>query len=204
MHCFHLFSLIFILAGLSSISKTSKYTPTSVVVNPMIHHPSFYGLTSSNNPVLTTMKCQAEIKVINFNNCLLNAIVKSSDLPKKDWKISLREIFRQFSFEIDYQKFQQWSQANLLLPLSKLDDEEKRSLSVSHHHDEEYYVLHQHLDRCLALLNDLQRGTISMTLLPTNNSESSTMNSISPLAGRNRCVWKINRSTSRDFRRKET
>ena len=162
----------------------------------MIHHPSFYGLT--------TMKSQPEIKVISFNNRLLNAIVKSLDLPKSDWKISLREIFQQFSFEIDYHKFQQWSRANLLLPLTQLDDEEKRSLSASHNNDEEYYVLHQHLDRCLALLNDLQRGTISMTLLPTNNSDSSQTNSISTLAGKDRDVCEMNRSTSRNFRCEKT
>jgi hypothetical protein len=183
----------------SSVIKSNKCPPTNVVVNPLIHHPSFYGLSSStssttkptapsspnsssvvvnplllpssNNPELATKKCtkQAQIKTIKYDNHTLNAIVKSPDVSTNDWKISIQHIFEQFSFDIDYQKFIQWCKINLLLPLIKLDDEEKQIINDN---NDNYYVYQRHLDRCIALLNDLKRGTISMTLLFPSNSES--------------------------------
>jgi hypothetical protein len=164
--------------GSSSISKTNKCLPTNVVVNPMIHHPSFYGLTSSKG--ILSIK-QPEIKSIEFENHSLNAIVKSSDILPNDWKISIKEIFHQFSFNIDYEKFIQWSQINLLLPLIKLDEEENKI--IVNNHDNDYYIYQRHLDRCIALLNDLKRGSISMTLLPSLNNESQQSINKSLLAG---------------------
>jgi len=166
------------LAGSSSIHKSNKCPPTNVVVNPMIHHPSFYGLTSPKS-VLSVK--QPEIKLIKFDNHSLNAIVKSSDISINDWKISIKEIFQEFSFNIDYEKFIQWCQTNLLLPLIKLDDEENKI--IKNNYDDDYYIYQRHLDRCIALLNDLKRGSISMTLLPPSNNESQQLIVKSPLAG---------------------
>ena len=117
----------------------------------MIHHPSFYGLTSPKS--ILPVK-QPETKAIIFDKHSLNAIVKSADIPINDWKISIKEIFQQFSFNIDYHKFIQWCQTNLLLPLIKLDDDENKI--VKNNHPDDYYVYQRHLDRCIALLNDLQ------------------------------------------------
>jgi len=186
----------------SSTHKSNKCPPANVVVNPLIHHPSFYGLTSPikqtppplqpsvpsssySNPVcvnplllpsttnseLATKKSfkQPQIKTIKYDNHSLNAIVKSSDLSINNWKISIKHIFEQFLFDINYEKFIQWCQTNLLLPLIKLDDEERKVLNKN---NDDYYVFHRHLERCIALLNDLKRGTISMTLLPQSNNES--------------------------------
>ncbi|CAF4343849.1 unnamed protein product, partial [Rotaria socialis] len=50
-----------------------------------------------------------------------------------------------------------------------LDDEEKKILNIN---NDDYYVDYRHLDRCIELLNDLKRGTISMTLLPPSNIDS--------------------------------
>jgi len=147
----------------------------------MIHHPSFYGLTSPKS--VLSLK-QPEIKSITFDNHSLNAIVKSSDLSNDDWKISIKEIFQKFSFDIDYQKFIQWCQTNLLLPLIKLDEEENKIIKNNHDDDDEdYYIYQRYLDRCIALLNDLKRGSISMTLLPPSNNESQQLIVKSPLAG---------------------
>jgi hypothetical protein len=107
--------------------------------------------------------------------------VKSSDQSNNDWKISIREIFEKYSFDIDYQKFIQWCQTNLLLPLIKLDDEESKMVQNIHH--DEYFIYQRHLDRCVELLKDLQRGTISMTLLPPDNQETQQLAVKSPLAG---------------------
>ena len=150
---------------------------TNVVVNPMIHHPSFYGLTSSLK--------QPEIKTISFDNHTLNAIVKSADIPVNEWKISIRKkSLQQFSFNIDYEKFIQWCQTNLLLPLIKLDEEEKKIIKNNHnHHPDDFYVYQRHLDRCIELLNDLKRDSISMTLLPSSNNEAQQTIVKSPLAG---------------------
>jgi hypothetical protein len=145
----------------------------------MIHHPSFYGLTSPK-PISSSLK-QPEIKTISFDNHSLNAIVKSSDQSSNDWKISIKEIFEQFSFDIDYEKFIQWCQTNLLLPLIKLDEEENKI--IKDNHEDDYYIYQRHLDRCIALLNDLKRGSISMTLLPPSNNESQQLIVKSPLAG---------------------
>jgi hypothetical protein len=226
-------SFVCILVGLTS-QKTGKCLPTSVVVNPLIHHPSFYGLpatampmkstaTSSSistlvphasissqpssmssnsvviNPLLLssnnvninahnnnnnnhdnndtvldlktkTLTKQPQIKMINHEHRTLNAVVKSSDLSNNDWKISIKHIFEQFAFNIDYQKFIQWCQTNSLLPLVRLDDDEKQ-LYMNGNNDE-HYVCQRHLERCIALLNDLKRGTISMTLLPAVSNDS--------------------------------
>jgi hypothetical protein len=145
----------------------------------MIHHPSFYGLTSPK-PVFSSVK-QPEIKLINVDKYSLNAIVKSSDLSTNDWKVSIKEIFQKFSFDIDYQKFIQWCQTNLLLPLIKLDDEDNKI--VQNIQLDDYFIYQRHLDRCIELLKDLQRGTISMTLLPPDNHESQQSTVKSPLAG---------------------
>lgn len=199
----------------SSGQKSNKCPPTNVVVNPLIHHPSFYGLTPSSSkstpppppsqpatvaaaissPILPNPHAGLStfsaikpnpIKTIIYDHQSLNAIVKSADLPLKEWKISIRQIFDKFLFEIDYERFVQWCSINSLLPLVKLDDEEKRLVS---HHDTDaadVYVYQRHLERCVCLLNDLKRGTISMTLLPPspNDVPSGTSNSVkSPLAG---------------------
>ncbi|CAF3379261.1 unnamed protein product [Rotaria sp. Silwood1] len=62
----------------------------------------------------------------------------------------------------------------LKLRESELDDEEKKFLNNNNNNnnDDDYYVDYRHLDRCIELLNDLKRGTISMTLLPSSNTES--------------------------------
>jgi hypothetical protein len=137
----------------------------------MIHHPSFYGLPSPNSPLLPQKSVkQPEIKTILFDNHSLHAVVSSFDVPVADWKISMKEIFKQFSFDIDYQKFIQWCQINSLVPLIRLDEEENKI--VNHNYDDDFYVYQRHLERCIALLNDLKRGLISMTLLPSENNES--------------------------------
>ncbi|CAF2528327.1 unnamed protein product [Rotaria sp. Silwood2] len=195
----------------TSTHKSNKCPPANVVVNPLIHHPSFYGLsstispikqttatttttalpTSSSNSVVvnplllsstndlesTTKKSSkpTQIKTIKYDNHLLNVILKTSDQSINDSKISIKHIFEQFSFNINYDKFIQWCQTNLLLPLIKLDDEEKKILNNNNNNNnytDDYYVDYRHLDRCIELLNDLRRGTISMTLLPSSNNES--------------------------------
>jgi hypothetical protein len=181
----------------SSIPKSNKCPPTNVVVNPLIHHPSFYGLSSSTsplkqpaptsipsssnavvvNPLLSIKKSQ--IKTIKYDNHTLNAINKTVDQSINDSKISIKEIFQEFLFDINYEKFIQWCQNNLLLPLIKLDDEEKQ---IVNNDNEDYYVYYRHLNRCIELLNDLKRGTISMTLLPPTNNETGPIRS--QLAGK--------------------
>jgi hypothetical protein len=146
----------------------------------MIHHPSFYGLTSPK-PVFSSSIKHSEIKSISFDKYSFNAIVKSSNQSSNDWKISMKEIFEKFSFDIDYQKFIQWCQTNLLLPLIKLDEEESKI--VQNIQQDEYFIYQQHLDRCVELLKDLQRGTISMILLSSDNYESQQLTVKSPLAG---------------------
>ncbi|CAF4360800.1 unnamed protein product, partial [Rotaria sp. Silwood2] len=148
-------------------NKTNKYPLANVVVNPMIHHPSFYGLTAPKT-VLSVQKPvkQPDIKTIIYDNRVLNAIIKSSDTSINDWKISLQEIFQKFSFNIDYQKFIQWCQTNLLLPLVKLDEDENQIIKNNHNDDDNYYVYQRNLNRCIELLNDIKHGSISMTLLP--------------------------------------
>ena len=190
----------------SSTHKSNKCPPANVVVNPLIHHPSFYGLPSSNSPVkqtappssisvsspsnsvvvnplllpastspdTPTKKCL--IKVVKYDNHSLNALMESPNQSLSDSKISIKQIFDQFSFDIDYEKFIRWCQNNLLLPLIKLDEEEKGMLD-DQNHSEDYYVYYRHLNRCIELLNDLKRGTISMTLLPTSNPETNPMKS---------------------------
>ncbi|CAF1197385.1 unnamed protein product [Rotaria magnacalcarata] len=159
----------------ASSNKTNKYPLTNVVVNPMIHHPSFYGLITPK-PVLSVPKIvkQPEIKTVIYENRVLNAIVKSSDISVADWKISLKEIFQKFSIHIDYQKFIQWCQANLLLPLIKMDEQEHQIIKNTQN-DDAYYVYQRNLDRCVELLNDITRGSISMTLLSTASSTISTL-----------------------------
>lgn len=159
-----------------STTKTNKYPPANVVVNPMIHHPSFYGLPSVKTTPLFPM-----IKTIVFNNQTLNSIVKSAEQSMSDWKISLKEIFNKFSFDIDYERFILWCQNNLLVPLIRLDNDESKLRKINS--DDEYFVYQQHLDRCIALLNDLKRGTISMTLVPiTQDMHANKM----PCAGKKR------------------
>ncbi|CAF0992877.1 unnamed protein product [Adineta steineri] len=166
--------------GSPSTHKTSKCPPANVVVNPMIHHPSFYGIPS---PKSVTSHKQPEIKTIILDNHSLNAIIKSSDIPIRDWKISIKDIFQKFSFDIDYQIFIQWCQTNLLLPLIKLDEEEKKLVKNSS--DNDYYIYQRHLERCLELLNDLKSGTINMTLLSTSSNDESQQQQMnkSTLAG---------------------
>ena len=195
------------LAGPTN-QKSNKCPPTNVVVNPLIHHPSFYGFPSSTSPIkpaatpassssasLSTSTLsnsvvvnprllpssnafdfatkvsakQAQMKTIKYDHHTLNAFVKSPEISTKDWKISIKHIFEQFAFAIDYPKFIQWCQTNLLLPLIKLDDEERKISTCDN--EDDYYVYQRHLDRCIALLNDLKRGTISMTLLPPSDQE---------------------------------
>ncbi|CAF0872278.1 unnamed protein product [Rotaria sordida] len=166
--------------------KLNKYPLTNVVVNPMIHHPSFYGLTTPK-PALSIQKSvqQPDIKTIIYDNHVLNAIVKSSDISINDWKISVQEIFQKFSFNIDYQKFIQWCQTNLLLPLIKLDEDENQIIKNNQDDDNDYYVYKRNLDRCIELLNDIKRGSISMTLLPSSSNNEIQQQSMvkSPLAG---------------------
>ena len=208
-------SYFFLVIG-PMATKLVKYPPANVVVNPMIHHPSFYGLSSTSttikplsssppsssmhsssvivNPLLKPVSDTSEnrpqitspypsIKSIKHDQHNLNAIVKAANVSSNDWKISIRHIFNEFAFEIDYQKFVQWCQTNLLLPLIRIDDEEKQIAQFNK--DDDFYVYHRHLERCIALLKDLKRGTISMTLLPpsTNDVQSSTLVK-SPLAGK--------------------
>jgi hypothetical protein len=185
----------------SSTHKSNKCLPANVVVNPLIHHPSFYGLPASNSPVkptapvppLTSVSSPSNsvvvnplllpsstnselatkkslIKTIKYDNHSLNILMKSSNQSMNDSKISIKQIFDEFLFDINYEKFIQWCQNNLLLPLIKLDDEEKQILNDQNHNDD-YYVYYRHLNRCIELLNDLKRGTISMTLLPSSNNE---------------------------------
>jgi hypothetical protein len=192
----------------SSTQKTNKCPPANVVVNPLIHHPSFYGLSSSTSPIKQTVPPpppplqpsvpsssnsvvvnplllpsttnpselstkKSSIKTIKYDNHSLNAIIKSSDQTINDSKISIKQIFKQFLFDINYEKFIQWCQINLLLPLIKLDDEEKQILNDNNNNNnDDYYVYYRHLNRFIELLNDLKRGTISMTLLPPSNNES--------------------------------
>lgn len=153
----------------------------------MIHHPSFYGLPSSKAVLpLQKPQKQPETRTIIYDKHVLNAILKSSDTPIHDWKISMEEIFQKFEFDIDYDKFIQWCQVNLLLPLIKLDEEEIQFIKNGSH-KEEFYVYQHNLDRCIELLNDLKRGSISMTLLPIPSNietdEQQTCTVKSPLAG---------------------
>ena len=136
----------------------------SVVINPFLLPATSTHELSARKP-----SNQPQIQPVKYEHYSLNAVLKSSDIPANDWKISIKHIFEQCSFQIDYDKFIQWCKTNLLLPLIKLDDEEKKLI---HDDDDGYYVYQRHLDRCIALLNDLKRGTISMTLLPPSNDES--------------------------------
>ena len=165
------------LAG-SSTPKATKHPLGQVMINPLIHHPSFYGLTSSGAPLpLQQMRAVsspakpsavAEIKTVMFHQYSFNALVRSADLPVHRWKISLREICQRFSPSVDYQRFLQWCQTNSLVPLLQLDDDERKMFPTNDGQD--FYIYHKHFDRCLDLLNDLQRGSISMTLLPSSSS----------------------------------
>jgi hypothetical protein len=220
----------------ASTHKSNKCPPANVVVNPLIHHPSFYGLTSpikqpsplppppppsipsspsSNsvvvNPLLLTTPelpikkppKQPQLKTIKYDNHSLNAILKSPDLSINDSKISIKHIFEEYLFDINYEKFIQWCQTNLLLPLIKLDDEEKQILNDNH---DDYYVYYRHLERCIALLNDLKRGTISMTLLPSSNNELQSQTGLikSQLAGKLFLFILINITNVRVFRCEKT
>ncbi|CAF4715282.1 unnamed protein product [Rotaria sp. Silwood1] len=173
--------------GSSMTNKTNKYPLTNVVVNPMIHHPSFYGLTTPKTGLSVQKPIkQPDIKTIIYDNHVLNAIIKSSDTSVHDWKISVQEIFQKFSFNIDYQKFIQWCQTNLLLPLVKLDEDENQILKNNYDdNDDNYYIYQRNLDRCVELLNDIKRGSISMTLLPASPNDELQQQLMvkSPLAG---------------------
>ena len=187
--------------------KSNKCPPTNVVVNPLIHHPSFYGLPSSTSPLRQTSSSSSTnavvvnpllssssssksksslketlIKTIKYGNHIFNALIKSADQSIDTSKILIRQIFNAYSLEIDYDKFIQWCQTNLLLPLTKLDEEEKRISQIDQDQIEDYYVQYRHLNRCIELLHDLQRGTISMTLLPSVNNDAGQMKS--QLAGK--------------------
>lgn len=113
--------------------------------------------------------------MINYAHHSFKALIKSVDQSIDSSKISLKDIFSAYAFDIDYEKFIQWCQTNLLVPLTKLDDEEKQIHRISQDQFDDSYVLHRHLNRCIELLNDLQRGTISMTLLPPTNNETQQM-----------------------------
>ncbi|CAF1088225.1 unnamed protein product [Adineta ricciae] len=159
-------------AGSSVVQKSNKCQPTNVVVNPMIHHPSFYGYSSSKPT--PSIKQQVEIKTIYYEHYSLSAIVKSVDTPVNDWKISIRNILQQFSVDIDYHKFVQLVQANSLLRLTKLDEDERRFMkahSIMNGESEDYYIFQQHLERCIALLNDLKHGSIDITCSSSSNNE---------------------------------
>lgn len=180
----------------SSTHKSNKCPPTNVVVNPLIHHPSFYGLPSSTsplrqtssqsstngvvvNPLLSSSSSKSKssvketlIKTIKYGNYTFHALIKSVDQSIDTSKISIKQIFTVYTLQIDYDKFIQWCQTNLLLPLMKLDDEEKQ---IAQDQTDDYYVQYRHLNRCIELLHDLQRGTISMTLLPSGNNDAGQM-----------------------------
>lgn len=189
----------------SSTHKSNKCPPANVVVNPLIHHPSFYGLSSSNapikqatpptlpssssnsvvvNPLLLPSSTNPElpmkkslIKTVKYGNHSLDALMKSADQSINNSKISIKQIFAEFSFDINYEKFIQWCQNNLLLPLIKLDNEEKQIHKDYQQNEDDYYVYYRHLNRCIELLNDLKRGTISMTLLPATNNDTGSIKS---------------------------
>ena len=173
-----------------STNKSNKCLSSNVVVNPLIHHPSFYGLSSINSSTLNQSQLITKpisIQTIKHNNNhTLNAIVKSSI---HDSKISIKHIFERFSFNINYERFIQWCQTNSLLSLVKLDQQEISIINENNNVNEnDYYIYYRHLDRCIELLNDLKRGIISMTLLPSSNNESSLSQQQigpikSPLAG---------------------
>lgn len=182
----------------SSVQKSNKCPPANVVVNPLIHHPLFYGLQpplppppssattttttaspakssttvpTSNSVVVNPLLLPSDLstkksywKTVKYDNHSFNAFVKSLDQSINESKIPLTDIFQEFTFEIDYDKFIQWCQINSLLPLNRFDDEEKRILNEKYSNDD-VFVYYQHLNRCIELLNDLKRGTISMTLL---------------------------------------
>ena len=62
-----------------------------------------------------------------------------------------------------------------------MDNDESKLRKINS--DDEYFVYQQHLDRCIALLNDLKRGTICMTLVPiTQDMHANKM----PCAGKKR------------------
>lgn len=166
--------------------RNTKYPPGQVMINPLIHHPSFYGLTSSTPlslnptrpmeqdsvPSLRPVRPSAEIRPMIFHHRTLHVILRSADDPVHQGKISLKEILKQYAFDIDYETFIHWCQSNGLIPLLQLDDVERKVLS--RHDPESVYIYQGHLTRCLDLLNDLKRGLISMTLLPQTENGSLT------------------------------
>ena len=147
------------------------------MINPLIHHPSFYGLSSSSQvPVQTTRPVEPEaprparppleIRPMIFHQRTLNVLFRSSpNQSVPQGKISLREILKKFAFEIDYETFFQWCQTNALIPLLELDEQERKIVPLNE--AESVFIDQTHLDRCLDLLNDLKGGLISMTLLPS-------------------------------------
>ena len=181
------------LAG-SSTHKSPKQPLGQVMINPLIHHPSFYGLTSPALPPpiqpmrapsagstsrstdrdahssTSALKSSAapEIKTVMFHQHSFSGIVRSPDLPVHRWKISLKQMCKRLSPSIEYEKFLQWCQTNSLVPLLRLDEDERKVVQVNDSDD--FYIYHEHFDRCLDLLNDLQHGSIGMTLLPSSSS----------------------------------
>ena len=194
----------------SPLQKSSKCPPANVVVNPLIHHPSFYGLSPSSTPSTTTTTTTAAAtptksssmsssvivnplllpssstkshwKTIKYENHSLNAFMKSTNQSLNESKISLKDIFLEFAFEIDYDKFIQWCQMNSLLTLNRFDNEEKQILGEKYSH-EDIFIYYRHLNRCIELLNDLKRGTISMTLLPQSIDDNDATPAKNQLSG---------------------
>lgn len=171
------------------------------MINPLIHHPSFYGLSpSSQVPVQPTRPVEPEpsrparpaleMRPMIFHQRTLNVLLRSATNSAPQGKISLREILKKFAFEIDYEKFFQWCQSNALIPLLNLDEQEKKIVPAND--AESAFIDQTHLDRCLDLLNDLKGGLISMTLLPSAGDAS--------VAGKNRFIRSFDRPIFSFFR----
>lgn len=140
------------------------------MINPLIHHPSFYGLSSSTQIPVQTARPSIEIRPMIFHQRTLNVVLRLTNSSNQQGKVSLREILKKFAFDIDYEKFYQWCQSNALIPLLTLDENEKKVVPTSE--TESIFIDQNHLDRCLDLLNDLKRGLISMTLFSSEQSKT--------------------------------
>ena len=58
---------------------------------------------------------------------------------------------------------------NTLLPLIQVSDAREGTVESS---TDDYFIDQVHFNRCIDLLNDLQRGSINMTLLPSPSYQS--------------------------------
>jgi hypothetical protein len=83
-----------------------KHSTGNVVINPLIHHPSFYGRHSTieHSTIQRTYSANVEhhlslpiVKTLVFGEHVFNGLARSPDIPIGQWKISLKEILHRCS-----------------------------------------------------------------------------------------------------------